>query len=263
MLNGRASMTNRRARFRDLLLMVAASGILGSNLFAQGRGGAPPASAKAAAPIDLTGYWVAVISEDWRWRMVTPAKGDYASIPLTKEGKALADTWDPAKDTAAGEECRSYAAPGLMRLPTRFHITWQDDNTLKVESDLGMQTRLFHFGNWKSPGGPATWQGDSMARWEMARAGFGATGVPGGSLTVVTTNIKPGYMRKNGVMFSENAKLTEYFDVVKEQNGEQWLVDTVVLDDPKNLQVPWTTPIHYKKEADGSKWDPTPCSATW
>lgn len=71
---------------------------------AQGRGAAPatPPTPRAMASIDLTGYWVAVISEDWRWRMVTPPKGDYASIPLNVAGKNLADTWDPAKDEAAG-----------------------------------------------------------------------------------------------------------------------------------------------------------------
>ncbi|MDP9112183.1 MAG: hypothetical protein M3O20_00715 [Acidobacteriota bacterium] len=229
------------------------------SVFAQGSGGAPP-SAKAAAPVDLTGYWVAVISEDWRWRMVTPAKGDYASIPLTKAGKRAADTWDPKKDEATGEQCRSYAAPGLMRLPIRLHITWQDDNTLKLETDLGMQTRLFQFGNWKAPGGPPGWQGDSVASWDMPH---GPGSAPPRSMTVVTKNMRPGYMRKNGVPFSGGAVLTEYFDLAKESNGDQWIIDTMVLDDPLNLQIPWTTPIQYKKEPNGSKWDTTPCSATW
>ena len=110
------------------------------------------------APIDLTGYWVAVITEDWRWRMVTPAKGDYASIPLNVAGKNLADTWDPAKDEAAGEQCKAYGAPGLMRGPTRLHITWLDDTTLKLETDYGMQTRLLQF----APPGPAPTAGPSL-----------------------------------------------------------------------------------------------------
>ena len=116
-------------------------------MYAQGRGAAPatPPAPRAMAPIDLTGYWVAVISEDWRWRMVTPAKGDYASIPLNVAGKNLADTWDPARDEGAGEQCKSYGAPGLMRAPTRLHITWLDDTTLKLETDYGMQTRLLQF----------------------------------------------------------------------------------------------------------------------
>ena len=105
-----------------------------------GRGAAatePPPTPRAAAPIDLTGYWVSVITEDWRWRMVTPPKGDYVSIPINVEAKKAADAWDPAKDTAAGDQCKTYGAPGLMRLPTRLHITWQDDTTLKVETDTG------------------------------------------------------------------------------------------------------------------------------
>jgi hypothetical protein len=95
------------------------------------RGGppAPPRPAKAAAPIDLTGYWVSVVSEDWRWRMVTPAKGDYASVPTNADARKAADAWDPAKDEAAGEQCKSYGAAAIMRVPGRLNITWQDDNT--------------------------------------------------------------------------------------------------------------------------------------
>ena len=127
-------------------------------------------SPTAAQPIDLTGYWVSVVTQDWRWRMVTPAKGDYAGVPITLEAKKVGDAWDPAEDEAAGEQCKAYGAPGLMAMPTRLHITWQDENTLKVETDAGTQTRLFHFGNWKPQGDAATWQGDSIAEWERARA---------------------------------------------------------------------------------------------
>src|SRR5213593_487065 len=138
-------------------------------------------SAKAEAPVDLTGYWVSIITEDWRWRMVTPAKGDYASVPINLAAKNVADTWDPAKDEAAGEQCRSYGAPAIMRIPERVHITWQDDQTLKVETDAGQQTRLFHFGDWKpSTNVAATWQGDSVAVWEIA-GGAGARGAGRGA----------------------------------------------------------------------------------
>src|ERR1700687_743395 len=111
-----------------------------------GRGGNAPATGQASAPVDLTGYWVSLVTEDWRWRMVTPKKGDYPSIPLNAAGQALADAWDPAKDEAAGDKCRSYGAGNVMRLPARFHVSWADANTLKVEVDNGTQTRLFHFG---------------------------------------------------------------------------------------------------------------------
>lgn len=231
-----------------------------SGVHAQGQ--AAPRIGKPAAPIDLTGYWVAVISEDWRWRMVTPAKGDYVSIPLNPEGLKVADTWDPVRDDKAAEQCKSYAAPGLMRLPGRFHITWQDDTTVKLESDIGMQTRLFHFGNWQSAGGEATWQGDSTATWEIP-GGQPANAPKFGSLKVVTRHLRPGYMRKNGVPYSADAVMTEYFDLAKEPNGDQRLVDTIVVEDPKYLQLQWITPIHFLKESSGAKWDPTPCSTTW
>src|SRR5580700_7102513 len=110
----------------------------------------PPKSGQAAAPVDFTGYWVSVVSEDWRWRMVTPIKGDFASIPLNAEARQIGNAWDPAKDTAAGEQCKSYGAPALMRIPGRLHITWADDNTLKVETDAGTQTRLFQFPHGES-----------------------------------------------------------------------------------------------------------------
>ena len=104
----------------------------GDHAQAQGRGAAGPQRPRAAAPIDMTGYWVAIISEDWRWRMVTPSRGDFPSIPLNLAAQKIAETWDPGKDEAAGEQCKAYGAPGLMRGPTRLHITWLDDDTLKL-----------------------------------------------------------------------------------------------------------------------------------
>jgi len=129
------------------------------------RGGAAatPPTAKAAAPVDLTGYWVSLITEDWRWRMVTPAKGDYPSIPLNEAGRRLADAWDPAKDEADGAQCKSYGAGNITRQPGRLHITWENDTTLRVDTDAGTQTRLFHFGNWKSPAADAVGEDKTAA----------------------------------------------------------------------------------------------------
>src|SRR5256714_13567944 len=118
---------------RKSLIFVLAIGALGISLAAQ----AP--TPRAASPIDLTGNWVSLVTEDWRFRMVTPPKGDYASVPLNAEGRKVADTWDPAKDRTDGNVCRAYGAGAIMRMPTRLHITWQDANTLKVETDAGQQ----------------------------------------------------------------------------------------------------------------------------
>jgi hypothetical protein len=236
------------------------------SLDAQSRGGADgpgaPATAtpRAGAPIDLTGYWVSVITQDWRWRMVTPAKGDYGSVPITLEAKKVGDAWDPAKDEAAGERCKAYGAPAIMAAPTRLHLTWQDGNTLKVETDTGTQTRLFHFGEWKPGIKTPSWQGDSVAVWQTGRGERGAAST-GGSLRVVTTNVRAGYLRKNGVPYSENAVLTEYWDLASEPNGDRWITITSMVEDPKYLRVPYVTALQFKKESDGAKWEPTPCSA--
>jgi len=156
-----------------LAIGAAIAAISASGIRAQ-RGGGPPGAARSprvAAPIDLTGYWVSIVTQDWRWRMVTPAKGDYQYIPMNLASKQVADQWDPAKDEAAGEQCKSYGAPALMSVPGRVHITWQDDNTLKVDTDAGMQTRLLQFGEPKTARDTQpTWQGDSASQWQMPRA---------------------------------------------------------------------------------------------
>jgi hypothetical protein len=255
---------------RTVPLMVALCMAV-APIAAQTRGatqtGAPsaPRTARATAPTDVTGYWVSLITEDWRWRMVMPARGDYQSVPLTAEAKRVADGWNPAKDEATGEQCRAYGAAGVMRMPTRLHVSWADEDTLKVETDAGTQTRLLHFGAWKG-GGRASWQGDSVATWDLPRRADGdppATGTSkSGSLKVVTTNMRPGYLRKNGLPYSGQAKLTEYWDFHGGPNGEQFLVVSTIVEDAQYLQTPWMTSPNFKREPDGSKWDPSPCRAS-
>jgi hypothetical protein len=236
-----------------------------------GRGGGrgapqgPPPTAQAQAPIDLTGYWVSVVTEDWRWRMLTPAKGDYASVPLNAEGQRIAGLWDLEKDKADGSLCRAFGAAGLLRLPLRIHITWQDANTLKLETDSGQQTRLFLFAPPTGAAGERTLQGRSIARWfkqpQLEGLGFGGRGgsLAGGNLRVTTTNMRTGYLRKNGVPYSEDAVLTEYFNRHDEPNGDRWITVTRVVEDPKYLTMPFITSESFKKEPDPSKWHPTPC----
>jgi hypothetical protein len=221
-------------------------------------------SAREAAPIDLTGYWTAVVTQDWRCRMVTPKKGDFPGVPLNPEARKLANDWDSAKDEASGEQCKAYGAAGLMRMPTRLHITWQDEDTLRIDTDAGTQTRLFHFQDSKSEAGDPQWQGTSAAQWEFVR-----TKIPphlpgpirGGSLKVVTTNLRPGYLRKNGVPYSANAVLTEYFDVTTEPNGWQSILLTSIIEDPQYLTQSVLLNTNFRKLPDGAGWSPTPCSA--
>jgi hypothetical protein len=233
------------------------------------RGQGAPASGQASAPIDLTGYWVSLITDNWRFRMITPPKGDYNYLPINAEGRRVGDTWDPAKDEAAGNQCKGYGAVGIMRLPTRLHVTWEDPNTLRIDTDTGMQTRSFHFGPAPPPTGEPTWQGLSAARWESpgGRGGRGGRAGQGGqeqvrtgTLKVVTTQMKPGYLQKNGVPYSGNAVLTEYFTTL-EDKGIRYLAVTTMLDDPQYLTQSFIRTSQFKFEPDGSKWNPTPCSA--
>jgi len=227
---------------------------------------AAPRSARELARADLTGNWVAQVTEDWRWRMITPPKGDYASVPLNAEGRKVADGWDLARDAAAGEQCRAFGAGGIMRQPTRLRVGWADADTLRVETDAGEQTRLFRFARGRAPTADRTWQGDSAAEWQaLAPAGgfFGGPPPTAGppthaSLKVVTTNLRAGYLRKNGVPYSETAVVTEYYDRLTMFGNDYLQVVTVVVD-PKYLAGPFVVSNQFKREPDGSKWRPTPC----
>jgi hypothetical protein len=242
-------------------LTLTVSGLAHAQNRSQGAPAPSAPSPRASAPIDLTGYWVAIVTQDWRQRMVTPPRGDYASVPLNVAAKKVADMWDPDQPVPADELCRAYGAPAIMRQPTRVHITWQDETTLKVETDAGMQTRLFYFGGRKGPKTAPSWQGDSTAEWDTPPAGRGGSPAKTGSLKVTTTNLRPGFLRKNGIPFSAGTSMTEHWDVFKERNGDQVMLITTTVTDPMYLREPWITALHFKKEADGSKWDPTPCSA--
>jgi hypothetical protein len=255
-------MRNRISKrtLTHFVLFLAGSLAMQTGLQAQGRGG-PPQTRQASAPIDLTGYWVSVVTEDWRYRMVTPAPGDYQGVPMTGAAVKVADAWDPEKEAAAPDQCKSYGAPALLRVPGRLHITWQDDQTMKMEADAGTQTRVFHFGDWKaSAGSPATWQGDSVAQWQRPGGRGGATG---GSLKVSTSHLKAGFLRKNGIPYSENATLTEYYDLVQERNGDLLMVVTIVTTDPVYLREPFIISSQFKKQADAHGWKPGACSAKW
>lgn len=213
-----------------------------------------------SAPIDLTGNWVSLVTEDWRWRMLVPARGDFQSVPLNEAAYQSALKWDPAKDEAAGQQCKSYGAAALMAIPERLRISWQDARTLEVRTDAGMQTRVLHFAPWTATAQSPSWQGQSLAVWERSSDRGGG---PSGSLKVVTTNLLPGYLRKNGIPYSGGTRLTEYWDLVSEDNDTPLLLITSIVHDPAYLQEDWTTALQFEKEADGSKWDPQPCSARW
>jgi hypothetical protein len=241
---------------RTILMIIAAAALSTVPLHAQrGRGaGAAPETARAASAIDLTGTWVSVISEDWPQRMLPPRKGEYTRIPLTAAARKVADTWDPARDDAAGEQCKGYTAAGITRMPGRVRISWQDDYTMKMELEAGSQTRLFHFRPGQPPAEPS-WQGYSAATWMYTRQPPRT-----GELRVVTNRLRPGYLRKNGVPLSGAASVTEYYHRFTAPNGDTWLTVVTEVTDAENLQQPYVQSSHFKKLPDGAPFKPEPCS---
>lgn len=240
---------------------------------------------RAAAQIDVTGFWVSVVTEGWGYRMRMPAKGDGGGIPLNAAGRKRANEWDPARELP--NSCQAYGAAGVMRRPGRLHIEWQDDETLQVRTDAGSQARLFHFAKFLPPEGfgtsempralltgypgpavPAR-QGYSVAAWkkvaqrEAWEIYWTVTPAPKpaehGGLAVVTTQLKPGYLQINGIPYSAQTVLTEYFDRIQLPNGDDYLIVTSIVDDPVYLGEPYVTSTQFKREQDGSRWAPSPC----
>ena len=261
--------SKRSLKKQSITLLLVFAICLSLPLYAQrgARGAGGGGAGRQNAPIDLTGYWVSVINEDWEFRMVTPDKGIYDTLNLSAEGRRVAGTWDPARDEAAGEQCRAYGAANLMRLPSRLHITWENDTTLRIDVDTGTQTRLFHFGGTPPSAPQPSWQGYSAAEWELAPGGArgGARGAAAptrqGNLKVVTTQLRPGYVRKNGAPYSDRTTVTEYYDLNSLPNGDQWISITTKVEDPVYSTRPYITTTDFKKLPDATGWNPTPCSA--
>lgn len=230
-------------------------------VFAQFGGGPPPQpqDAQEAAPIDITGYWVALVTEDWRFRMVTAPAGDYEGLGLTAKAREIADAWDPDADLASGNACKAYGAGGLMRIPTRLHITWASPNVLQIDTDAGMQTRLLKFGDAQDNAGAGTLQGVTNAQWLLEREGGFGSPVTWGSIEAETTDMAPGYLRRNGVPYGTQAHMTEYYELLTGGDGTEYLMVISDLADPEYLNQLFTVSTNFKREPDGSKWDPTPC----
>jgi hypothetical protein len=243
---------------------AAAIAVAAGMVCAQAPGGAPDTrTARERALIDITGQWVSVVNEDWLWRMVTPPAGDTASVPLNAQGRAVATAWDLDRDIAEDRLCRAFGAPGLIRRPTRIRISWEGDETLRLDFDAGTQTRRLRFEADAMAEQPSL-QGSSSASWirTTQRPGLfgGGSEASGGALRVRTTNLTPGYLRPNGVPYSESAVMTEYFRTFAlPGDAGTWLIVTTIVADPEYLTTDLVMSTQFKKEATRAGWNPRPC----
>lgn len=202
---------------------------------------------REAAPVDLTGYWVSVVSEDWRVRMTMGQKGDWEFMNLNADGERAAEAADPVNE----DPCMAYGAAGLMRIPTRLRIGWEDGATLRIDTDAGMQTRFFEF----------TARPDSASQtMEPTRQGHSTASWNGRELDVVTRGMLPGYYFKHGVPYSRNATMTEHVALIPGDRGDDYLFFTAIVDDPQYLEGSYIRTLTFKREPDDSGWDPTPCT---
>jgi len=260
----------RHVRCADTCALLCAAAIAvaavvaAGTVFAQPPGGGPDTrTARERALIDITGQWVSVVSEDWLWRMVTPPVGDTASIPLNAQGRAVALAWDLERDIAEDRLCRAFGPPGLIRRPTRIRISWDGDAALRLDFDAGTQTRRLSFEADASPA-QSSLQGHSSASWvRMARPAGpfgGGSDATGGTLYVRTTLMTPGYLRPNGVPYSEHAVMKEYFNTFTlPSGGGTWLIVTTIVDDPEYLTTELVMSTQFKRETSRSGWNLRPC----
>lgn len=214
-------------------------------------GGPPPAVPRDAAPVDLTGYWVSIVTEDWIERMSPDS-------PPTGTGGGRGGGGGQLAPSNPDDPCRVYGAGGSLRVPGRLNIAWVDDSTLRVDMDAGTQTRLFHFNPADPLPGEPTLQGYSVARWETGGGGGrgrGAAPPAWGSLQVVTTGMTGGYLLTSRSNYSENAVLREQF-VHHSDFGAEYLTVVAIIEDGGSTG---TTSSTFKKEADGSGFSPTSC----
>lgn len=219
-----------------------------------------PRSAREAAPVDLTGYWVSLVTEDWIERMSPDSPPSGIPEDFFRRG-GRGPTRPELPNTNPDEPCRVYGAGGSLRVPGRLHITWLDDNTLGIEMDAGSQKRVFNFDPARPAPERSSLQGYSVAAWELpapprARGAVQDTGPPAwGSLRVVTTNMTGGYLLSSRSNYTSDAMLTEYFTHHTDFGQEYFTVTAVLEDSGGNI----ITSSTFKKEPNSSKFSPSGC----
>ena len=247
--------------------MVVAAGQPAAQPGGFGRGGGgPAASPREAAPVDLAGTWVSLVTEDWIERMSPDSPGSGTGGGFGGGGGGGRGGGGP-EPAASQDPCAAYGAGGIMRVPGRVRISWQDDDTLLMELDAGSQRRVIDFAADAPASAGLSLQGRSTAEWQgsggRGRGGRGGRGggAPNqwGSLKIVTTNLAAGYLLTSRSWYGDGATLTELIRY-HDDFGQEYFTVTALVE--QNGQTVSRTSSTFRKEPNDSDFDAGGCEIT-
>ena len=202
----------------------------------------PPLAAEA----DLSGFWGPRVHEDHKYRWEGPEHGEYDGLPLTAEAYAIADAWDPMEYYRPENQCSPMGITMILRIPGNVHISYEDENTLRIDSEIFGMTRRVYLDARPREDGPLTWGGHSLGEWEAD------------TLKVVTTHMLPGTghggLRRNGVPTSADMVMTEYF-----LRHDDYLSTIQIVDDPQYLLEPLIRSVTFRQLPDVAELGPWDC----
>src|SRR5437867_1270199 len=155
--------------------------------------------------IDLSGDWSPVIHEDAQDRTGGPDLGDYTGLPINDAARLRADSWEATMLSLPEWQCRPHPigyithGPSTLRISkevspvSRQVIAWHAEWLRSQDRPIYMDGRLH-----PSEDAPHTWMGFSTATWE------------GDMLSITTTHLKEGYIRRNGLPISDMTTMSEH-----------------------------------------------------
>ena len=189
----------------------------------------------AQAEIDLSGNWTIIYHEDWIEIGTGPDIADFTGLPLTKQAAALAMNWHASLVNVPERQC--------LQLPMEYTNRWS--NT-RIWKDVDSQSQeLLAYRLRKAWGGmDRTIYMAKQPRPPRGAvhtfAGFSLGEIDGEKLKVVTTHLKEGYSRRNGVPRSDRATITEHFI----RHGNVLTISTII-EDPVYLTEPLVVSTSY------------------
>lgn len=202
----------------------------------------------AFAQVDFSGEWAPRFHEDQPERVPGPELGDYLGIPISPAGRLRGQTWDASIMTLPQWQCRPHSADYIWRGPSPLRISKEVDPVSRevvafhAEWLRSVDRAIYLDGRpHPSESGPHTWAGFSTAKWD------------GNMLTIKTTHLKEGYLRRNGLPRSDQATLVEHWI----RHGDILTVATIITD-PVYLTEPFIRTTDYELDAHQQN-PPYPC----